>query len=98
MSSNHATLTAQCIVLTLRGNPVFRYENDVLQNPGSVALDYEGNIYICDGSLNSIHIVSAEGFVITTIKEGCPNVPLAIEYDKDNNKFAVTAYRVWVRR
>ena len=76
----------------VEGNPVFHYKNDDLQNPGGVALDGEGNIYICEITLNSIHIVSAEGIAITSIKEDCPQEPLAIEYDMGNNVFAVTVY------
>ena len=71
----------------LAGNPVFRYKNDDLQEPAGVALDSEGDIYICGKKL--IHIVSAEGVTITIIKQGCPEMPLAIEYDKGNNVFAV---------
>ena len=76
----------------IEGNHVFRYKNDDLPDPGGVALDCEGNIYICESSLSTIHIVSSDGVVITIIEEGCLQKPLAIGYDKGNNVFAVTVY------
>ena len=74
------------------GSPVFCYNNEALKEPRGVALDGEGNIYICDYSLGAVHVVSAEGMDITIIKEGCPSMPLAIGYNKSRNVFAVTVY------
>ena len=73
------------------GNPVFRYSN-ALEDPRGMALDNDGNIYICEYALSSIHIVSAEGTAITIIgkDQGCPSSPLAIGYDKMSDVFAVT--------
>ena len=75
------------------GSPVFCYKNKDLKNPRGVALDGDGNIYICDQSfIGSVHIVSADGIGITIINEGCPSKPLAIGYNKNKNVFAVTIY------
>ena len=86
------TIDSTVYCFDLVGNSVFHYKNDGLQAPRGVTLDSEGNIYICDTQQNMIHIVSAEGIAITIIKEGCPEMPLAIEYDKGNNVLAVTVY------
>ena len=74
------------------GNHVFCYKNDDLKDPGGVAIDNDGNIFISEYIKNSIHIVSADGIGITIIKEGCPEGPLALEYDKTKSEFAVTVY------
>lgn len=76
----------------LEGKPVFSYNNDALKQPRGVALDGEGNIYICEQSLGSVHVVSADGIGIAIIKEGCPPSPLAIGFNKRSNVFAVTVY------
>lgn len=74
------------------GNPVFRYGNDKLDQPKGVAVDNDGNLYICESTFCSIHIVSPDGTGITIIdkSQGCPSEPLAIGYDKMSNTFAVT--------
>ena len=74
------------------GKPIFQYSKDDLKAPKGVALDNDGNIFICESSLGSIHILSADGEGITIISKdlGCPSEPQAIDYDKVNNKFAVT--------
>ena len=66
--------------------------NDNIEQPKGVAIDNDGNIYICEYALNSIHIVSAEGTAITMIgkDQDCPSRPLAIGYDKMSDVFAVT--------
>ena len=79
----------------MEGNHVFCYENEDLKAPRGVTLDREGNIYICENSLDSIHVISAEGMGITIIKEGCPSTPLAIGYNEHNNEFAVTVEDVY---
>ena len=74
------------------GKPIFRYSHNVLKDPKGVAVDTEGNVYICEFSFNCIHIVSPDGIGITIIGkgQGCPFRPLAIAYNKNNNVFAVT--------
>ena len=49
-------------------------------------------IFISVNSMDSIHVISAEGIGITIMKEGCPSTPLAIGYNEPNNEFAVTVY------
>ena len=76
----------------MTGNPVFCYSSDGFDQLEGVALDNDGNIYICESTFGAIHVVSADGIGITIIDEnlGCPTEPLAIGYDKTNNVFAVT--------
>ena len=85
------TVESAVYCFDLDGNPVFCYEPDVLREPEGIAVDEEGNIYICDKPENSIHIISAEGIAIIIIEEGCPQRPIAIDYDKGKNVFAATA-------
>ena len=65
------------------GNPVFCYNNDELKDPFGVAIDNDGNIFIVE---------YIESSIITIVKEGCPQGPLTIEYEKTKNEFAVTVY------
>ena len=76
----------------MNGNLIFRYSNNNLEEPKGVAVDNDGNIYICEYALDSIHIISADGTGITIIDKsrGCPSKPLAIGYYETNNVFAVT--------
>lgn len=72
------------------GNPKFSYKHEKLACPNGVACDGQGNIYICDQSSSSIHVVSAEGVGTRVITEGCPRTPLAIAFHSDGIQFAVT--------
>ena len=72
------------------GNKVFENNLYELKDPRGIALDTDGNIYICDRSLGGIHVLSPKGLFIKMIQEGCPKWPLGIGFSKSMNMFAVT--------
>lgn len=76
------------------GQPVFQYCSEKLRDPKGAAVDGEGNIYVCEAELVSIHILSPTGQVVRIIKEaeGCPERPLAIGFQTNGKTFAVTGY------
>ena len=76
----------------LEGNPKFKYTNTELQDPSGVALDRDGNIYVCDNSAHAIHVISATGGGIRIVWEGCPYGPAAIAFGKNGEEFAVTKH------
>ena len=98
VDEKRAHIIQPCIVekavfcFDLGGKPVFRYSPNDLQEPKGVAVDDDGNVFICESIMDSIHVVSPEGTGITIIdkSQGCPPKPLAIGYHKGDNKFAVT--------
>ena len=73
-----------------KGNPKFKYTNSKLQNPRGVAMDVDGNIYVCEKTTNAIHMVSPTGSANRIIKDGCPECPLAISFNTNGDKFAIT--------
>ena len=72
------------------GNQIFKNSLAEIRDPRGMALDADGNIYICDPSLGCIHLLSTKGFHIRMIQEGCPEQPLGIGFYKPMNIFAVT--------
>ena len=72
------------------GQPVFQYSSKDLKRPRGVALDNNQNIYICENALNTIHILSPTGQVMMKIKDSCPLHPLAIQFERNGKRFAVT--------
>lgn len=74
------------------GNPIFEYTHLELNNPQGVAVDKDGNIYVCtnDYPKSCIHVISPTGAASRMIKDGCPPKPLAIAFNKDGDMFAVT--------
>ena len=72
------------------GNPKFKYTNPELRCPQGVAVDRDGNIYVCDYETDCIHVISPTGSASRLIKDECPFTPLAIAFNKDGDRFAVT--------
>ena len=72
------------------GYPKFKYTS--ANHPYGVALDGDGNVYVCSYSeyaIHTIHTISPTGKTIRIIKENCPTNPRAIAF-KNGEKFAVT--------
>lgn len=74
----------------LEGNPQFSYASDYLKYPRGVAVDKFGNVFICDSSTSSIHVITSRGGPVQIITTGCPKDPLAIALNSDFDQFAVT--------
>ena len=72
------------------GHPKFEYRSNDLSNPQGVALDADGNIFVCSYNESVIHVLSPTGRPIKMIKEGCPHKPLAIAFKACGGEFAVT--------
>ena len=72
------------------GYPKFKCTHANMGIFKGVALDYDGNIYVCSYNISAIHVISPTGQYIRTVKEGCPKEPLAISYKKNGKEFAVT--------
>ena len=72
------------------GDAKFEYRSSDLNNPQGVALDGNGNIFLCSSGNSVIHVISPTGKAIKIIKEGCPNLPLAIAFKPCRDEFAVT--------
>ena len=75
---------------SFEGDPKFKYANSGLTYPKGVALDRDGNIYVCSSQSASLHIVSPTGLGIRIIKDGCPSWPLAIAFKTNGKECAVT--------
>ena len=81
----------------LEGTPKFKYTDTKCSSPRGVAVDRNGNIYVCSWFPHVIHAISPTGVAIQIIEEGVPIYPLAIAFRKDGEEFAVTQgndYRV----
>ena len=76
----------------IEGHPKFKCTNANMGTPKGVALDNDGNIYVCSYVYNAsaIHVISPTGKCIRTVKEGCPTWPLAISFKRNGIEFAVT--------
>ena len=74
----------------IHGNPLFEYRHDDLQQPMGVGIDVSGNIYVCDKVKSTIHIMSSTGTPIRVHRDGCPERPLAISFNRDKTTFVVT--------
>ena len=72
------------------GKPEFKYTSETLEYPRGVALDREGNIYVCETYLGYINIISPEGQAIFAISEGVPSEPISVGFNKNNDTLAVT--------
>lgn len=70
----------------------FKYTDALLTCPKGVALDGDGNIYICEynDKNSAIHVISPTGQPIRVLKEDCPTNPLAIAFCGE--EFGVTRY------
>lgn len=80
------------------GYPKFKYTNANLKETKGVALDNDGNIYVCSNRDKAIHVISPTGKSIRTVKEGIPSWPLAISFKMNGVEFAVTCDTTDYRR
>ena len=71
------------------GNPKFKYTKPELKDPRGVAVDRDGNIFVCDASVNVIHVISPTGDGSRLIRDECYGRPLAIAFNKDGDTCVV---------
>ena len=74
------------------GNQVFAYHNSKIVSPKGVAIDGDGNIFVCESNQGTIIILSPAGILVRLIKEECPFRPYGIDFKEDGKTFAVTQY------
>ena len=72
------------------GNQVFAYHDTKIEIPRGVAIDGNGNIYVCQRIQGTIIVLSPAGILIRLIKDECPTKPLGIGFKEDGKTFAVT--------
>ena len=72
------------------GNQIFAYHDTKIVSPGGVAIDGDGNIYVCELRQGTIIVLSPAGILIRLIKDECPLRPLGIGFKEDGKTFAVT--------
>lgn len=72
------------------GTPRFKYSHADLVFPHGTSISGDGNIFVCDEERSVIHVISPEGHGLHVIREGCPEKPLAIAFDKSGMQFAVS--------
>lgn len=82
--------TKTIICYDFEANRIFEYRNSNIIDPRGIALDKDGNIYLCEHKHGRIYVLSAEGLLSRVIQDGCPISPFAIGFSRKENKFAVT--------
>nr|XP_034325600.1 E3 ubiquitin-protein ligase TRIM71 isoform X1 [Crassostrea gigas]XP_034325601.1 E3 ubiquitin-protein ligase TRIM71 isoform X2 [Crassostrea gigas] len=69
------------------GKMLFKYSHEELKSPYGLTVDGHGNIFVCGGTSNNIHIVSNDGKTLRILK-GVQN-PLCIKFLRGTNRFFV---------
>ncbi|KAL3892083.1 hypothetical protein ACJMK2_004320 [Sinanodonta woodiana] len=71
---------------------LFTYTNPDLKNANGIAIDREGNIYLCGYNSHCVQQISAEGKIIKTLlpKKEENKKPLSITFFTDTDKFILT--------
>ena len=72
------------------GNQVFAYHDFKMTSPRGVAIDGDGNIYVCEEKQGAIIVLSPTGILIRLIKDECPTQPFGICFNENGNTFAIT--------
>ena len=76
------------------GNTIFAYHDIEIESPGGVAIDGDGNIYVCDEKQGTIIVLSPAGILLRIIKDECPPRPFGIGFKEDGKTFAVTTKKL----
>lgn len=79
--------------ITFDGHTVFQFQSSELECPEGLALDRNGNIFVCNHSYfnPSVLLLSPEGILISEIKEGIPRKPMSICFDRSGKTFWLTS-------
>ena len=76
------------------GNQIFAHHDIEIESPGGVAIDGDGNIYVCEEKQGTIIVLSPAGILIRLIKGECPPQPFGIGFKEDGKTFAVTTKKL----
>ena len=74
------------------GTQVFAYNDINIVSPRGVAIDGDGNIYVCEEKQGTIIVLSPSGNLSRIIKNESPTQPLGIGFKEDGKTFAVTQF------
>lgn len=86
--SAQATGIVRCY--DFNGNKIFGSTYGKMIDPRGVALDADGNIYVCANETCVIFVLSPKGSYIKVIEEVFPTQPLALAFNKEGSILAVT--------
>ena len=89
LQSCNSTNAVYCF--DLLGNPKFVYRHTDDWWPEGIALDSDGNIYVCDRANSMIHVLSPQGSPLRIVEDGCPNNPVIIGFHLGGMQFVVTS-------
>ena len=72
------------------GNPKFKYKHPELQQPSTVGIDGDGNIYVCNLMRKSaVHIISDTGLPVRVFSDGCIERPMALSFYENGTSFII---------
>ena len=80
------------LAITMTGRVVFRYRHESLEFPTGVAIDNQGNLYVCGKDSNNVQQVSKDGQFLRILlsKKDSLNSPRGICFQPDGDKILVT--------
>ncbi|XP_063408871.1 uncharacterized protein LOC134692346 [Mytilus trossulus] len=75
----------------LKGNIVWSFKEDVLQEPRSVCLDSDSNVYVAGSRSNNVVVISSDGLHSKQLlgPDDGIKAPHAIHFDKSSNRLLV---------
>lgn len=68
---------------------LYSYSNDILKSAGGVAVDHQGNIYVCGYRSSNLHQISPGGTLVKILLENLSQ-PLAVTVEPFGERLAVT--------
>ena len=78
LQSCNSTKAVYCF--DLLANPKFKYAPDNYFRPCGLALDNDGNAYVCDRANSMIHVLTPQGISVRIVQDGCPKFPVSLGF------------------
>ena len=80
------------LAITMKGTIVFRYRHEKLEHPTGVAIDNQGNLYVCGKDSNNVHQISKHGKFLRILfsKKDDLTSPRGICFQPDGDRILVT--------
>ena len=80
------------LAITMKGTVAFRYRHESLEFPTGVAIDNQGNLYVCGKDSNNVQQVTKTGQFLRVLlnKKDNLNSPRGISFQPDGDKILVT--------